>query len=125
MADVQTISTNDLQQRLRQGGDLQFWNVLTDEYFTGEMIPGSRRVPVDSVGREASRAQLPKDAEIVVYCAGPACPSSGQAAEKLTDLGYPNIRAYEGGLEEWKEAGLSVERETSEPSTAQASRASA
>jgi rhodanese-related sulfurtransferase len=24
-------------------------------------------------------------------------------------IGYTNVRAYEGGLEEWKAAGLSVE----------------
>jgi len=29
---------------------------------------------------------------------GPTCPQSLQAAQKLTDLGYTNVRAYEGGL---------------------------
>jgi hypothetical protein len=28
------------------------------------------------------------------------------AAEKLLKLGYENLRAYEGGLEEWKAAGF-------------------
>ena len=32
------------------------------------------------------------------------------AAEKLVKLGYENIRAHEGGLEEWRAAGLSIER---------------
>jgi rhodanese-related sulfurtransferase len=31
------------------------------------------------------------------------------AAQKLTDLGFTNVRAYEGGLEDWKNAGHSIE----------------
>ena len=53
---------------------------------------------------------MPKDAEIVVYCGGPKCPQSRMAAEKLVKLGYENVRAYEGGLEEWKAAGFAVEK---------------
>jgi rhodanese-related sulfurtransferase len=110
MSAVKTISTTDLDARLREGGRLQFWNVLTDEYFNGELIPGSRRVPLDRVGREAHETNLAKDAGIVVYCAGPHCPQSGYAAEKLQSLGYTNVTAYEGGLEELKGLGREVVR---------------
>ena len=110
MSAVKTISTTELDARLRENASLQFWNVLTDEYFGGELIPGSRRVPLDRVGREAQTSGLAKDAEVIVYCAGPHCPQSGYAAEKLQSLGYTNVRAYEGGLEEWKGLGREVER---------------
>ena len=110
MSAVKTISTTELDARLRGKGQLEFWNVLTDEYFGGELIPGSRRVPLDRVGREAHEKGLAKDAEVVVYCAGPHCPQSGYAAEKLQSLGYTNVRAYEGGIEEWKAAGYEVEQ---------------
>ena len=110
MTKAKTISTEQLQERLKQGNSLHFWNVLTDGYFKGEMIPGSRRVPLNTVGLEVSDAKSPKDEEIVVYCGGPTCPQSLQAAQELTDLGYTNVRAYEGGLEEWKNAGNKIER---------------
>lgn len=109
MSTVKTISTEKLKQRLEQGNSLHLWNVLTDGYFKGEMIPGSRRVPLDTIGRE-DETQLPKGEEIIVYCGGPKCPQSLQAAQKLMDLGYTNVRAYEGGLEEWKNAGNKIER---------------
>jgi rhodanese-related sulfurtransferase len=109
MATVKTISTEKLQERLEQGNSLHFWNVLTDGYFKGEMIPGSRRVPLDTIGREVSEAKS-KDEEIIVYCGGPKCPQSLQAAQKLMDLGYTNVKAYEGGLEEWKNAGNKIDR---------------
>jgi len=110
MAEVKTISTEELQQRLEHGKSLHLWNVLTDGYFKGEMIPGSHRVPLDTIGREVSEAKAPKGEEIIVYCGGPKCPQSRQAAQKLMDRGYTNVKAYEGGLEEWKNAGNKIER---------------
>lgn len=116
MSDLPIISTEELEQRLeRPTDDLHFWNVLTDEYFHGDMVPGSRRVPLGEVGREVSRLGLPKDAEIVVYCAGPSCPTSKQATQKLLSLGFTNVRAYEGGLEQWSEAGHELEKLEAEP----------
>lgn len=110
MSAAATISTEQLDQRLQRGTAFQFWNVLPDTYFKGELIVGSQRVPIESVGREALRLGLPKDAEIVVYCADDACPLSGNAAEKLGELGYTNVRAYKGGLAGWKESGRPVVR---------------
>jgi rhodanese-related sulfurtransferase len=107
---VQTITADDLARRLAAGTVAQFWNVLTDDYFTGALIPGSRRVPLDHVGREAAATGLAKDTPIVVYCSGPACPQSRAAAEKLLTLGFTDVRAFEGGLQAWAESGRPVER---------------
>jgi rhodanese-related sulfurtransferase len=108
MTDVRTLSTEELQQRLDQGDRPQFWNVLTNQYFTGELIPGSRRVPLDTIGRDTTA--IPKDAEIITYCGGSRCPQSTQAAQRLIELGYTNVRAYKEGLDGWKAAGRSVEK---------------
>jgi rhodanese-related sulfurtransferase len=67
-------------------------------------------VPLDKIGSEVPATNLPKNAEIVVYCGGPKCRQSCMAAKKLVKLGYANVRAYEGGLEERKAAGLTVEK---------------
>jgi rhodanese-related sulfurtransferase len=107
-ATIATISTDELQARFAQDVGLHVWNVLADDWFKGELIPGSRRVPSDRLGEAVRRSTLPKDARIVVYCAGPSCPVSRQAAEKLAAFGYTHVEAYEGGLEEWKRAGFGV-----------------
>ena len=104
---VKIITTQEVRQLVDSRRSFQFWNVLTDEWFKGENISGSRRVPL---GNEVRATNLPKNAEIVVYCGGPKCPQSRMAAEKLAKLGYENVRAYEGGLEEWKDAGLEIDR---------------
>ncbi|MGH9206402.1 MAG: rhodanese-like domain-containing protein [Acidimicrobiales bacterium] len=38
-----------------------------------------------------------------------ACANSKLAASRLRSLGYVDVRAYEGGKQEWIEAGLPVE----------------
>lgn len=110
VTNINTISIEDLKQRLEQSNSLEVWNVLTDEYFSGEMIPGSRHVALDRIGREIHDSNLSKEWEVIVYCGGPKCPQSVMAAQKLTDFGFTNVRAYEGGLEEWKNAGYSVKQ---------------
>jgi rhodanese-related sulfurtransferase len=110
MSTVPIITVDALTQRLAAGSVVELWNVLTDDYFTGEMIPGSRRVPLDQVGREIATSRLARDTAIVVYCSGPRCPQSRAAAEKLVTLGFTEVRAFEGGLEAWKAAGQRVER---------------
>ena len=107
---VKTISTPELKDLLDSKRPVEFWNVLTNEYFKGENIAGSRRVPLDQIGNEVRTSGLARDAQLVVYCAGRHCPQSRLAAEKLEKLGYRNAFAYEGGLEEWKAAGYSIEK---------------
>ncbi|HEU4630811.1 MAG TPA: rhodanese-like domain-containing protein [Gemmatimonadaceae bacterium] len=110
MSSIQIITTEQLTQALPQHAIAELWNVLTEDYFTGEMIPGSRRVPLDQIGREVAARGLARDTAIVTYCSGPTCPQSRMAAEKLVALGFTNVRAYEGGLQAWKESGRGVER---------------
>ena len=105
---IATITTPQVAQRINDDVGVHVWNVLTDDYFKGELIPGSRRVPVDRLGEAVRRSTLAKDASIVVYCQGVHCPSSRQAAEKLAAFGFTRVEAYEGGLDEWKQAGFGI-----------------
>ena len=107
MSDHNSITINHLVELIRRHAVEEFWNVLADDDFTGELIPGSRRVPVDRVTREA--AHLPRDTAIVVYCSGGKCPDSRYAATELTLLGFINVRVFEGGLSAWKASGRGVE----------------
>ncbi len=109
--NIETVSTEELVTRLQQNPELQLWNVLTNEYYSNENIKGSRHVPLDQIGRELADKNLPRNTEIIVYCAGPECPQSGTAAQKLQALGYTNVKAYEGGLEEWEAFGHTIEKE--------------
>jgi rhodanese-related sulfurtransferase len=106
-SDHNIITIYHLVELLRRNAVEEFWNVLADDDFTGELIPGSRRVPIDRVTHDAAR--LPRDAAIVVYCSGAKCPDSKYAATELTLLGFRNVRVFEGGLAAWKASGRGVE----------------
>ena len=112
---TETISTAELAKRIKQPGAFEFWNVLTQEYYSRENIKGSRHVPLDQIGREVATKNFPRDTEIVVYCGGPKCPQSHMAADKLKAFGFTNVKVYEGGLEEWEAAGLPIEQDERQP----------
>jgi len=107
MSDHNIITIDHLVELIRRHAVEEFWNVLADDDFTGELIPGSRRLPVDRVTHDAAR--LPRDTAIVVYCSGKKCPDSKYVATELTLLGFRNVRVFEGGLAAWKASGRGVE----------------
>ena len=106
MAEFRNVSTNELQRRLDRDSGLHLLNVQTGQWFTGELIPGSRRVPLDRLGVQS--LPVSRDAEIVTYCGGPQCSQSVEAARKLVDLGYSNVAVYKDGLQGWKAAGNEI-----------------
>ena len=50
MNDVRAMTTAELQQGLDRDSGLHVLNVQTDKFFADELIPGSRRVPLDTIG---------------------------------------------------------------------------
>ncbi len=90
MNDIGAITTAGLQQGLDRDSGLHVLNVQTDKVFADELIPGSRRVPLDTIG--PGTPDLAKGAEIVTYCGGPACSQSMDAARTLSELGRDPIR---------------------------------
>lgn len=105
---VQTLSTKELQERLDYDNKFQLWNVQTDEFFTGELVPGSRWLPLNTIERAATGIE--KNVEVITYSGGPQCPQCREAARRLIGLGYTRVRVYADGLKGWKEAGHPTER---------------
>ncbi|SDM74333.1 rhodanese-like domain-containing protein [Allokutzneria albata] len=102
------ISREELQAAIADG-TVTVVDTLGGEYYAKEHLPGA--VPlVPSEVEEAAGALLPdRGAAIVTYCTGPTCPNSGQVAEKLTALGYTDVRKYREGIQDWVSAGLPTE----------------
>jgi len=74
-------------------------NVLASHYSDDCHIKGTLAVPLDKL--EAFVEPLPRDTQIVVYCAHYQCPKSEEAWRLLKRLGFTNCYAYEGGMREW------------------------
>jgi len=67
-------------------------------------------VAQSSNARVSGEHKVSRDAVIIVYCGGPQCHQSTQAAQKLGELGYTNVRTFKNGLEGWKAAGHAIDR---------------
>ncbi|HEX6392745.1 MAG TPA: rhodanese-like domain-containing protein [Acidimicrobiales bacterium] len=104
---MKTITRTELQNRL---GSIVLLEALPRNYFEAEHLPGARNMPRDEIDALASLLVPDKGAAVVTYCAGPSCPNSKIAAERLETLGYTEVYAYEGGKEEWLAAGLPFEQ---------------
>lgn len=82
------------------------------EAFAEGHLPGARSLSrgdeVSGVG--ALLAEVPLSTPLIVYCSGYDCNDSFELAEGLIAAGYRQVRIYEGGFSEWRDAGLPVER---------------
>ena len=82
-------------------------NALAKEYYDDCHIKGSISIPLNELANYAKK--LDKNQEIVVYCATYDCPVSKKAWHLLNDLGFKNLKAYEGGMNEWLKIGFAYE----------------
>ena len=79
-------------------------NVLDRKYAEDCRIKGSIAVPLEELEKFVEK--MPHETHIIVYCARYTCPKSREAYKKLEQLGFTNIKAYEGGMQEWLAKGL-------------------
>lgn len=105
---VETITTEELEQKFENDDDFVLIDVLGEDHFEDAHIAGAINIPLDQLGSTALQ-ELEKDDDIVVYCKDKACQASPKAAEKLEKLGFENLKDYEPGLKGWEEAGNRTE----------------
>jgi len=71
------------------------------------VIPGSRLF--DLATADVELATLPRHSAVVIYCSCPNEVSAARVAERLSKLGFANVRPLTGGLGAWRDAGRDVE----------------
>lgn len=75
-------------------------------------LPGALSLPLGEMDAqlEAFRQTVPFDRVIITYCNGYGCPDSFDQGVRLLAAGWREVRVFEGGYPEWRDAGLPVER---------------
>ncbi|MGW1998095.1 rhodanese-like domain-containing protein [Embleya sp. NPDC001921] len=101
--------TRDELQTAIDAGTVTVLDALGGEYHAQQHLPGALPLTPSDVDEKAASLLPDLDAAIVTYCSNPACPNSGQVADRLTAIGYTNVRTYREGIQDWVEAGLPVE----------------
>jgi rhodanese-related sulfurtransferase len=81
--------------------------------FADGHLPGALSLPLGEfdVQLEDFRRQVAAGETLVLYCSGYGCPDSFDLGLLLMAAGYRDVRVFEGGLPEWRDAGLPVARE--------------
>ena len=69
-------------------------------------IPGALHVPLEEVAKHIK--DLPRDRDIILYCACPSEASAARVARILMNHGFKKVRPLHGGLDAWVAAGYAV-----------------
>ncbi|WP_433418708.1 rhodanese-like domain-containing protein [Microtetraspora malaysiensis] len=101
--------TRDELRAAIDAGTVTVIDALGGEYYAKQHLPNALPLAPTEVDARAAALLPDRDAAIVTYCSNPACPNSGQVADRLTALGYTDVRKYREGIQDWVEAGLPTE----------------
>ncbi len=80
----------------------------TDEYRDGH-IAGALNIPVEQLAERYTALGVPRDREIVLYCASGR--RAARAQELLEARGYDHVRLLDGSVNAWREQQLPLVRE--------------
>lgn len=107
---MKTIDAQTVNQIVDREKDSVLIDVLPEEQFKKEHIPGAKNIPLESSDflQRVERLVGGKSDRVIVYCASQDCDLSPKAAQKLESAGYTNVADFIGGIKEWKDAGLKV-----------------
>ena len=103
------ITPIELERRLEGGDRVTIVDMRTalDIETTPYGIPGARWLPPEAL--DDPHQLIPKDSEVVFYCAEPREATSARMALLLDRHGYKKVHPLGGGLEGWRQAGFAVE----------------
>jgi rhodanese-related sulfurtransferase len=109
VSELATISRDEVRERIDGGADFVVVDALSPLSYAMGHLPGAVNISPDWIDDRARRRIPDLDTEVVVYCADAGCDSSHKVAQRLIELGYRNVRHYEGGKRDWEAAGLPLE----------------
>lgn len=83
------------------------------EDFLAAHLKGAVSLPLGEVEQrlEDFRREVPVDRVLITYCNGFGCPDSFDLGVLLLEAGYAEVRVFEGGFPEWRDAGLPLQGE--------------
>lgn len=105
---TELISRDELHRAI-QGGEVIVIDALPESHYRDRHLPGAINLVEDDVAAKAAELLPDKDVAIVTYCSNVACNNSQAVANRLSALGYTDVRKYREGIQDWAEAGLPVE----------------
>lgn len=105
-ARIREVTPDDVQGMLAEKRDVVLLDVREPGEWNLGHLPGAIHIPRGQLEGKVE-AQLPRDREIVIYCAGGS--RSALAADTMQQMGYGNVASMAGGWRDWVTSGGPVE----------------
>jgi rhodanese-related sulfurtransferase len=106
---VTALITRDQLRAEIDAGSVTVVDALGGEYYAKQHLPGAIPLVEADVADRATALLPDRNGPIVTYCTNPSCPNSERVADRLTALGYTDVRRYREGIEDWTAAGQPTE----------------
>jgi rhodanese-related sulfurtransferase len=104
---LECIDKEELLRRIKEKSDFVIVDTVGKYNGNKYKIKGATTIPYPEVVDR--RIELTKFDEIIIYCKHRDCKASKKVALGLTLLNIPNVKVYEGGIDEWVAHNLPVE----------------
>ncbi|HEX9142371.1 MAG TPA: rhodanese-like domain-containing protein [Gaiellaceae bacterium] len=105
------ITADELLRKIEDEEAFVLVDALAPMVYAHSHLPGAINLPPTAIDSYIVARRIPDPStEIVVYCSSPNCEDSIATGARLQELGYTNLRHYPGGKNEWRDAGLPLER---------------
>lgn len=103
------LSVVELSKRMARGDQLRIVDLRhpLDVLAAPQLIPGATCISPQDV--EKSIGEIPREADVVLYCTCPDDASSLNAYRRMKDRGFRNVKVLTGGLPAWKQAKMPLQ----------------
>jgi len=110
LSQVAQLAPHEIQAQIASPNPPLLVDVRQADEYSGELghVPGSRLIPLRDLAKRAEEIADHKTRNVVCVCR--AGVRSATAAAVLTGLGFEHVCNLKGGMLDWNEAGLPVER---------------
>ena len=95
--------------RHQQLAGAQLLEVLPEEDYRKEHLPGALNIPLAELTAERAQADLDPDRPILVYCYDTECDLSSRGAALLEEYGFEEVYDFTGSKTAWLAMGLPCE----------------
>ena len=108
-AEIERITPEELKSKIEKNEPVTIIDARSKSSYgpSDKKIKGAVRIGEENVA--ARSKDIPRDKEVVVYCACPDDGTSVRVARQLLELGFKRARALKGGWNAWLQANGQVE----------------
>ena len=105
---IKEISIEETHKIIEMNEDFVFIDVREESEWYDKRIPNSIYIGKGILEREIENTIPDENTKIVLYCGGGY--RSALSAENLQKMGYKNVYSLMGGITEWEEKNLKLDR---------------